>query len=94
MWFLQMEHERVLDWQRFTQAQQSTVTQQWQRDQEELQASALVTLQEARDAHQEELEHQRDRQNQQEICMRLRQKVSLWCESLKQLKKETNGDNI
>ncbi|XP_024919492.1 coiled-coil domain-containing protein 148 [Cynoglossus semilaevis] len=75
-----MEHERVLDWQRFTQAQQSTVTQQWQRDQEELQASALVTLQEARDAHQEELEHQRDRQNQQEICMRLRQKLQQWHE--------------
>uniref|UniRef100_A0A3B4WU66 Coiled-coil domain containing 148 n=1 Tax=Seriola lalandi dorsalis TaxID=1841481 RepID=A0A3B4WU66_SERLL len=71
-----MEHERVWDWERFTQVQLSVVTQQWQRDQEELLARALVTLQEARHTHREELELHRDRQNQQDICLRLREKVS------------------
>lgn len=74
----QMEHERVLNWQRFTQAQLTVLTQQWQRDQEELLARALVTLQEARHAHQEELELHRDRQNQQDICSHLREKVRVW----------------
>lgn len=73
-----MEHERVWDWQHFTQAQLRVVTQQWQRDQEELLARALVTLQEARHAHQEELELHRDRQDQQDICSHLREKVSVW----------------
>lgn len=54
------------------------VTQQGQRDQEELLAKALVTLQEARNAHQEELELHRDRQHQQDICLQLRNKVSGW----------------
>lgn len=78
MLFLQMEHERAWDWQRFTQAQLRVLTQQWQRDQEELLARALVTLQEARHAHQEELELHRDRQHQQDICSHLREKVSVW----------------
>lgn len=78
MLFFQMEHERVWDWQHFTQAQLRVVTQQWQRDQEELLARALVTLQEARHAHQEELELHRDRQDQQDICSHLREKVSVW----------------
>ncbi|XP_018557935.1 coiled-coil domain-containing protein 148 [Lates calcarifer] len=73
-----MEHERVLNWQRFTQAQLTVLTQQWQRDQEELLARALVTLQEARHAHQEELELHRDRQNQQDICSHLREKLQRW----------------
>lgn len=73
-----MEHERVLDWQRFTLAQLRAVSQQWQRDHEELLARALVTLQEARHAHQEELELHRDRQQQQDICFHLREKVSFW----------------
>ncbi|XP_035506801.1 coiled-coil domain-containing protein 148-like isoform X2 [Scophthalmus maximus] len=73
-----MEHERVWDWQRFTQVQLSTVTQQWQRDQEELLARALAMLQEARHVHQEELEHHRDRQNQQEICSHLKEKLQQW----------------
>ncbi|XP_070770144.1 coiled-coil domain-containing protein 148-like [Enoplosus armatus] len=73
-----MEHERVWDWQRFTQAQLRVVTQQWQRDQEELLARALVTLQEARHAHQEELELHRDRQHQQDICSHLREKLQRW----------------
>lgn len=78
MLFFQMEHERVWDWQRFTQAQLGVVTQQCQRDQEELLTRALVTLQEARHAHQEELELHRGRQNQQDICSDLREKVSIW----------------
>lgn len=78
MLFSEMEHERVWDWQRFTQAQLRVVTQQWQRDQEELLARALVTLQDARHAHQEELELHRVRQDQQDICLRLREKVSVW----------------
>ncbi|XP_071328451.1 coiled-coil domain-containing protein 148-like isoform X2 [Trachinotus anak] len=73
-----MEHERVWDWQRFTQAQLSVVTQQWQRDQEELLARALVTLQEARNTHQEELGHLRDRESQQDICSQLREKLQRW----------------
>lgn len=76
MLLFQMEHERVWDWQRFTQEQLRVVTQQWQRDQEELLARALVTLQEASHAHQEELELHRDRQHQQDICSHLREKVS------------------
>ncbi|XP_065818559.1 coiled-coil domain-containing protein 148-like [Labrus bergylta] len=72
------EHERVLDWQRFTQAQLKVVTQQWQRDHEELLARALFTLQEARHAHQEELELHRDRQSQQDICLHLRKKLQQW----------------
>nr|XP_046260034.1 coiled-coil domain-containing protein 148-like isoform X2 [Scatophagus argus]XP_046260036.1 coiled-coil domain-containing protein 148-like isoform X2 [Scatophagus argus] len=73
-----MEHERVWDWQRFTQAQLRVMTQQWQRDQEELLARALVTLQEARHAHQEELELHRYRQHQQDICSHLREKLRQW----------------
>lgn len=74
---LQIEHERLWDWQRFTQTQLRVVTQQCQRDQEELLARALVTLQEARHAHQEELELHRVRQHQQDICSHLREKVSV-----------------
>lgn len=74
--FFQTEHERMSDWQRFTQAQQRAAIQQWQRDHEELLAKAMVTLQEARHAHQEELELHRDRQHQHNICSHLREKVS------------------
>ncbi|XP_035531987.1 coiled-coil domain-containing protein 148-like [Morone saxatilis] len=73
-----MEHERAWDWQRFTQTQLRVVTQQWQRDQEELLARALVTLQEARHAHQEELELHRGRQHQQDICSHLREELRQW----------------
>ncbi|XP_059199046.1 coiled-coil domain-containing protein 148-like [Centropristis striata] len=73
-----MEHERLWDWQRFTQAQLRVVTQQCQRDQEELLARALVTLQEAKHAHQEELELHRGRQHQQDICSHLREKLQQW----------------
>uniref|UniRef100_A0A673CY81 Coiled-coil domain containing 148 n=1 Tax=Sphaeramia orbicularis TaxID=375764 RepID=A0A673CY81_9TELE len=71
-----MEHERLWDWQHFTQTQLSALTQQWQRDHEELLARALVTLEEAKHTHQEELELHRDRQHQQDICSQLRTKVS------------------
>ncbi|XP_061696735.1 coiled-coil domain-containing protein 148-like isoform X2 [Syngnathoides biaculeatus] len=73
-----MEHERALATQRFTQIQIKVLTQQWQQDQEELLAKALATLQEARDAYQEDLELQRDRQHQQEICLCLREKLRQW----------------
>ncbi|XP_022074272.2 coiled-coil domain-containing protein 148 [Acanthochromis polyacanthus] len=73
-----MEHERVWDLQCFTQAQLRVVTQQWQRDQEELLVRALVTLQEAKHAHQEELELHRGRQHQQDICLHLREKLQRW----------------
>ncbi|XP_040004118.1 coiled-coil domain-containing protein 148-like isoform X1 [Xiphias gladius] len=73
-----VEHGHVSDWQRFTQAQLTVVTEQWQRDKEGLLARALVTLQEATHAHQEELELHRDRQNQQDICSHLREKVQQW----------------
>ncbi|KAF7665204.1 hypothetical protein LDENG_00149060 [Lucifuga dentata] len=72
------QHERIWSWQRFTQAQVRAVTQQWQRDWEELLARALVTLQEAKHAHQEELELHRDRQHQHDICSHLREKLQQW----------------
>lgn len=78
MLFFQMEHERLWDRQRFTESQLRAVTQKWQRDQEELLARALVMLQEARHAHQEELELHRDRQHQLDICSHLREKVRVW----------------
>lgn len=76
--FFQLEHERVWNSQRFTQIQLRVVTQQWQRDHEELLVRALVTLEEARHAHQKEMELQKDRQQQQEICLQLREKVCVW----------------
>jgi len=75
-----MEHERLWDLQRFTQTQLRVATQQWQRDLDELLDRALVTLQEAKHAHQEELKLHRDRQHQQDICLNLREKVSASCE--------------
>lgn len=75
MLFFQLDYERVQDKQCFTRTQMKVVTQQWQRDLEELQARALVALEEAKHAHQEELELRKDRQHQQDICSHLRQKV-------------------
>ncbi|KAM4557787.1 coiled-coil domain-containing protein 148-like [Odontesthes bonariensis] len=73
-----MEHERLWDLQRFTQTQLRVVTQQWQRDLDELLDRALVTLQEVKHAHQEELKLHRDRQHQQDICLNLREKLQQW----------------
>ncbi|XP_038141535.1 coiled-coil domain-containing protein 148-like [Cyprinodon tularosa] len=72
------QHERLWDMQRFTRMQLRVVTQQWHRDQQELLERALFTLQEAEHAHQEELEHHRDRQHQQNICLELREKLQQW----------------
>ncbi|KAM6934322.1 coiled-coil domain-containing protein 148-like [Xenentodon cancila] len=73
-----MEHKHLLDLQSFTLTQQRALTQQWKRDLDELQAKALVTLQEAKHAHQEELELHRDRQQQQNLCLHLREKLQKW----------------
>ncbi|XP_069388343.1 coiled-coil domain-containing protein 148 isoform X2 [Paralichthys olivaceus] len=73
-----IQHERAWDWQRFIRVQLNVVTQQWQRDQEELLARALYILQEATHVHQEELEQHRDRQNQKDICSHLREKLQRW----------------
>ncbi|XP_068184945.1 coiled-coil domain-containing protein 148-like [Antennarius striatus] len=73
-----MEHERLWDWQRFTQAHLRALTEQWQRDQEELLARALVTLQEATHAHQDKMELHRERQHQQDICSHLKEKLQQW----------------
>lgn len=73
-----MEHERVWDWRRFTLAQLNIATQQWQRGYEELLARALVTLQEAKQTQQAELELHRDHQNQLDICSQLREKVNVY----------------
>ncbi|KAM4731926.1 coiled-coil domain-containing protein 148-like [Anableps anableps] len=73
-----MQHERLWDMQRFIQTQIRVMNQQWQRDLKELLDRALVTLQEAKHAHQEELEHHRDRQHQQDICLQLREKLRQW----------------
>lgn len=63
---------------RYTQAQLRVVTQQWQRDSKELLNRALVTLEEANHAHQEELKLQKDRKHQRDICLQLRKKVCAW----------------
>lgn len=81
--FLQLEHERVWDMWHYTQAQLRAVTQQWQRDYKELLNRALVTLEEAKHAHQEELKLQKDRKHQRDVCLQLRKKVSAWkCHTL------------
>uniref|UniRef100_A0A3B3UK24 Coiled-coil domain containing 148 n=1 Tax=Poecilia latipinna TaxID=48699 RepID=A0A3B3UK24_9TELE len=72
-----LQHGRSCDMHRFIQKQIRVVTHQWQRDTQELLDRALDTLQEAKHAHQEELEHHRDRQHQQDICLHLREKVGL-----------------
>uniref|UniRef100_A0A3B3ZSN3 Coiled-coil domain containing 148 n=1 Tax=Periophthalmus magnuspinnatus TaxID=409849 RepID=A0A3B3ZSN3_9GOBI len=72
-----LEHERKWSWQHFTQNQRRAVTQQWHRYREELLARALVTLQEAKHAHQEALDIHRDRLQQRDICAQLHAKVSL-----------------
>ncbi|XP_040924880.1 coiled-coil domain-containing protein 148-like isoform X2 [Betta splendens] len=73
-----MEHGRAWDWQCFTQTQLRALQQQWRRDREELLARALVTLQEARHAHQEELQLHRGRRLQQDTCSHLRDKLQQW----------------
>lgn len=68
---------------RYTQVQLRAVTQQWQRDYKELLNRALVTLEEANHAHQEELKLQKDRQHQRDICLQLKKKVCVWnCHTL------------
>ncbi|CAN9497809.1 unnamed protein product [Ophioblennius macclurei] len=73
-----LDHGRLWDSRCYVQTQLTVATQRWQRDREELRLRALVTLQEAKHAHQAELEHHRDRQHQQDICMRLKEKVHQW----------------
>ncbi|KAK1902706.1 Coiled-coil domain containing protein 148 [Dissostichus eleginoides] len=89
-----MEHERVWDWQRLTQAQLRVVTQQCERDQEELLARALVTLQEARHAHQEELKLHRGRQHQQDICSQLREKLQQWRAQQEEVAKSHHKEKV
>uniref|UniRef100_A0A3B5KR96 Coiled-coil domain containing 148 n=1 Tax=Xiphophorus couchianus TaxID=32473 RepID=A0A3B5KR96_9TELE len=72
-----LQHGRICDMHRFIQKQIRVMTQQWQRDTQELLDRALDTLQEAKHSHQEELEHHRDRQHQEDICLHLREKVGL-----------------
>ncbi|KAJ0005711.1 hypothetical protein NQD34_015605 [Periophthalmus magnuspinnatus] len=73
-----LEHERKWSWQHFTQNQRRAVTQQWHRYREELLARALVTLQEAKHAHQEALDIHRDRLQQRDICAQLHAKLQQW----------------
>ncbi|XP_071196556.1 coiled-coil domain-containing protein 148-like isoform X2 [Salvelinus alpinus] len=72
------DHERSWDWQRFTQTQMRVVAQSWQRDRADLMFKALVTLEEARQAYQEELALHTDRKHQQDICSRLSDKLQKW----------------
>ncbi|KAJ8012827.1 hypothetical protein DPEC_G00046920 [Dallia pectoralis] len=69
-----MNYERSLDWHHFTQVQLHVLSQSWQRDRADLQLKALATLEEARQAHDEELALHTDRQHQQNLCTRLRDK--------------------
>ncbi|XP_027878445.1 coiled-coil domain-containing protein 148 [Xiphophorus couchianus] len=73
-----LQHGRICDMHRFIQKQIRVMTQQWQRDTQELLDRALDTLQEAKHSHQEELEHHRDRQHQEDICLHLREKLRQW----------------
>ncbi|XP_030199364.1 coiled-coil domain-containing protein 148 [Gadus morhua] len=73
-----MDHERAWDWLRFSQAQLRALAQAGQRDRGELLARALVTLEEARLAHQEELLLHRERRLQLDTCTQLRDKVQQW----------------
>ncbi|XP_010889269.2 coiled-coil domain-containing protein 148 [Esox lucius] len=73
-----MDHERSLDWHRFTQVQLRVLSQSWQRDRADLLLKALATLEEARQAHEEDLALHTDRQHQQDICSRLRDKLQQW----------------
>ncbi|XP_011608694.1 coiled-coil domain-containing protein 148 isoform X1 [Takifugu rubripes] len=73
-----LEHERVWDMWRYTHLQLKVVTQQWQRDYKELVNRALVTLEEAKHAHQEELKLQKDRKHQRDVCLQLRKKLQQW----------------
>nr|XP_046188573.1 coiled-coil domain-containing protein 148-like isoform X1 [Oncorhynchus gorbuscha] len=72
------DHERRWDWQRFTQTQMHVVAQSWQRDRADLMFKALVTLEEARQTHREELALHTDRKHQQDICSRLSDKLQKW----------------
>ncbi|XP_070979474.1 coiled-coil domain-containing protein 148-like [Oncorhynchus clarkii lewisi] len=73
-----MDHERRWDWQRFTQTQMHVVAQSWQRDRADLMFKALVTLEEARQTHREELALHTDRKHQQDICSRFSDKLQKW----------------
>ncbi|XP_041720506.2 coiled-coil domain-containing protein 148 isoform X1 [Coregonus clupeaformis] len=73
-----INHKLSWDWQRFTQTQLRVVAQSWQRDRADLLFKVLVTLEEARQAYQEELALHTDRQHQQEICSRLSDKLKKW----------------
>ncbi|CAL1582421.1 unnamed protein product [Knipowitschia caucasica] len=73
-----LEHEQQWRWQNFTQSQWRAVKQKWYRDQDELLTRALVTLHEAKHAHQEALDIHRDRQQQRDICDQLHAKLQQW----------------
>lgn len=79
----QLEHERVWDMWHYTQVHLRAVTQQWHQDYKELLNRALVTLEEANHAHQEELKLQKDHKHQRDVCLQLRKKVCVWnCHTL------------
>ncbi|XP_012691808.2 coiled-coil domain-containing protein 148 [Clupea harengus] len=72
------QHERSWDWYRFTLAQRKAVVQGWQRDRAELLLKAQVTLEEARQQHQQQCALQDDRRHQEHICGQLRDKLQQW----------------
>ncbi|KAK0134895.1 Coiled-coil domain-containing protein 148 [Merluccius polli] len=73
-----MDHERVWDWQRFSQAQLQALARGWQRDRGELLTRALEVLEEARRHHQGELDLHREHRLQLETCARLRDTLQQW----------------
>ncbi|CAL8321506.1 unnamed protein product [Merluccius merluccius] len=75
---VQMDHERVWDWQRFSQAQLQALARGWQRDRGELLTRALEVLEEARRDHQGELDLHREHRLQLETCARLRDTLQQW----------------
>lgn len=72
---LQSAHERWSDWYHFSMTQKSLVLQGWQRDRSELLLRALSVLEDCRISRIQQQELQNQRSHQQNICLKLREKV-------------------
>ncbi|XP_051761919.1 coiled-coil domain-containing protein 148-like isoform X1 [Ctenopharyngodon idella] len=71
-------HERWSDWYHFSMTQKSLVLQGWQRDHSELLLTALSVLEDCRISHIQQQELQNQRSHQQNICLKLREKLQQW----------------
>ncbi|XP_067299392.1 coiled-coil domain-containing protein 148-like [Pseudorasbora parva] len=71
-------HERWSDWYHFSMTQKSLILQGWQRDHSELLLRALSMLDECRISRIQQQELQNQRSHQQNICLKLREKLQQW----------------